>query len=104
MITNTTVESTTTTRIFLSAGQNALTTMIFCNTSVSDTELDVFVVPFGSNATPSTQILNGIPVPSGETFVLDSERLILEDGDSVYAQATVDGVITATVSSLGTGA
>lgn len=104
MITNTQVASATTTQVFLANGQQAITTMIFCNiSSVSDTELNVFVVPFGSNATPSTQIMKSVSIPAGETFVLDTERLILEDGDAVWAQATVNNVITATVSSLATG-
>jgi hypothetical protein len=104
MITNTVVASTTTTRVFLASGQQAITTMIFCNTSASsDSTLNVYVVPFGSNATPSTQIMKTVPVPAGETFVLDSERLILETGDAIYAQASVNNIITATVSSLATG-
>lgn len=104
MITNTQVPSATTAQVFLATGQQAITTMIFCNTSgVTDTALNVYVVPFGSNATPSTQIMKSVPIPAGETFVLDSERLILEDGDAIYAQATVNNLITATVSSLATG-
>jgi hypothetical protein len=104
MITNTQVPSATTAQVFLATGQQAITTMIFCNTSgVTDTALNVYVVPFGSNAAPSTQIMKSVPIPAGETFVLDSERLILEDGDAIYAQATVNNLITATVSSLATG-
>lgn len=104
MITNTVVPSATTAQIFLASGQQAITTMIFCNTSASsDSTLNVYVVPFGSNATPSTQIMKTVPVPAGETFVLDSERLILENGDAIYAQASVNNIITATVSSLATG-
>lgn len=104
MITNTLVASATTTQVFLANGQHALTTIIFCNTSASDdTTLNVYVVPLGSNANPATQIMKAVSIPAGETFVLDTERLILENGDAIYAQATVDQVITATVSSLATG-
>ena len=104
MITNSTVDSLTTTLVFQATGQQAITTLIFCNTSeVSDTTLDVYVVPFGSNATPGTQILKSIPLPAGETFSLDTERLILENNDAVYAQTTVPNIVTATISSLATG-
>lgn len=103
MISNAVIDSGTTTQVFLANGQHALTTIIFCNTSVSDTTLDVYVVPFGSNATPSTQIMKAVSIPAGETFVLDTERLILENGDAIYAQTSVNQVVTATVSSLATG-
>ena len=102
-ITNSQLASATTTRLFLASSQQAITTMIFCNTDpVNDTSVDVYVVPYGKNANPTTQIMKGVPIPAGETFVLDTERLILEINDAIYAQASVDMIITATVSSLTT--
>ena len=103
MITNTQIASTTTTQIFLSNGQNAVTTAIFCNTDNSTSAtLDVYAVPYGSNANAGTQIMKGVILPAGETFVMDTERLILENNDALYAQASVDGIITSTISSVGT--
>ena len=103
MITNSQLASVTTTRLFLAASQQAITTMIFCNTdSILNATLDVYVVPYGSNADASTQIMKGVSIPAGETFVLDTERLILETNDAIYAQASETMIITATVSSLTT--
>ena len=103
MITNTQLASTTTTQVFLASGQQAITTMIFCNTdSLTDATIDVYVVPYGSNASAGTQIMKSLSLPATETFVLDTERLILESNDAVYAQASSPNIITATVSSLAT--
>lgn len=103
MITNTQVASTTTSRLFLASGQTAVTTVIFCNvTTNTNVTIDGYCVPNGSNANSSTQIMKALPLTAGETFSLDSERLILENGDALYAQASVGACITVTVSSLQT--
>lgn len=104
-IKNTKIASTTTTQVFATttSTQAAITTMIFCNTdAVTDTSVDVYVVPFGKNATPGTQIMKELSLAATETFVLDTERLILEGGDAIYAQATVGDIVTVTVSSIQT--
>jgi hypothetical protein len=102
-IKNVKISSTTTTQIFVAPNQNAVTTMIFCNTSNDrDATLDVFAVPYGSNPSASTQIMNNVVIPATETFVLDTERLILELDDAIYAQASEDQIITATISTLST--
>jgi hypothetical protein len=102
-ITNSQLASATTTQLFLASAQQAITTMIFCNTDPTiDTTFDVYVVPYGGNANAGTQIMKGVPLPAGETFVLDTERLILETNDAIYAQAADDLIVTATISSLTT--
>jgi hypothetical protein len=95
--------ASTSTAVFSAEGQQAITTIIFCNTSeATDATINVFAVPFGSNAGVTTQIINQVSIPVAETFVMDTERLILEDGDVIYAQASQSDVITATVSSVST--
>ena len=100
-ITNTSIASTTTSRLFLSSGQNAITTMIFCNiTTGTAATMNLYIVPNGSNASPNTQVLNAISIPATETFMFDTEKIILENGDAIYAQASSSTTITATLSSI----
>jgi hypothetical protein len=99
-LTNTLISSTTTTAIFSSAGSNAITTMIFCNTGGVDGTLTVYAVASGNVIGTSTTILSAVPLPSTETFTLDTEKLILGQGDVIYAQASV-GTVGVTVSSVG---
>ena len=98
---NTRVQSIAT-QVFLAAGQQAVTTIVACNVSTVTSTLSMFAVPYGGNAGPSTQILNSIVLPPGETFGFDKERFVLEDGDGFYAQASVSDAITVTVSSVAT--
>lgn len=102
-IKNTQLTSTSVLQVFSATVQTALTTVIFCNVSpTTSTSINVYAVPFGASPLPSTQIMKSLPLAAGDTFVLDTERLILESNDSVWAQASVGNCITVTVSSLTT--
>jgi hypothetical protein len=100
-IINTSVQSIAT-PVFLATGQQAVTTIVACNVSTVTSTLSMFAVPYGGNAGPTTQILNNIVLPPGETFGFDKERFVLEDNDAFYAQASVSNAITVTVSSVAT--
>jgi hypothetical protein len=84
----------------------AVTTMLFCNTGLpqniytddGDTFLDLHLCKGGVSASSSNQVLNNIPIPAGETFSFDTEKIILEAGDIIKAATTSPTNITATVS------
>ena len=100
-IKNTLILSASTTQIFLAAGDQAVTTMIFCNTDAgTDAVIDVYIVPSGNLLGAGNQIMKNLSLPAGETFVLDSEKFILESGDAIYAQADVNNIVCATISSV----
>jgi hypothetical protein len=102
-ITNTYIHSTATTLIFLASGEQAITTVFFCNnSSVTDTSLDIYLTPAASAVSSGTQIIKSLPLPKSETFVFDAEKLILATGDKIHAQATVNDIVVATVSSVQT--
>jgi len=84
----------------------AVTTILFCNTALpeeiytdgADTFLDLHFCVGGVAAEDGNQVLNSIPIPAGETFSFDTEKIILEEGDVVKAATTSPTNITATVS------
>jgi hypothetical protein len=84
----------------------AVTTMLFCNTALpldiytdaGDTYLDLHLCKGGDSADDGNQVLNNIPIPAGETFSFDTEKIILEEGDIIKAATTSPTSITATVS------
>lgn len=87
------------TPVLIAAGENAVTCIVFCNTSlVTDATVTCWVVPSAIAVGPSNMILNEISLPAGETFSIDTERFILNDGDSVQAQASQDAIVCCTVS------
>lgn len=101
-ISNTAVLATNTV-IYTSSGNNAITTVIFCNTGVSDRTLTLYAVAnsTGSVGTPGTgnMIVNTLAVPAGETVSFDQEKLVLSNNDTLVAIGSGTG-ITATVSTL----
>jgi hypothetical protein len=42
-----------------------------------------------------------LTVPANDTYVIDSEKLILADGDKIYVTAGSDSAINVTVSTIG---
>jgi|APGre2960657404_1045060.scaffolds.fasta_scaffold01780_4 hypothetical protein len=102
-ITNTLILTTTATTVFTAVGDQAITTVMFCNTDpVNTCLLDVHVVPAAGVPTTATTILKSLSLPATETFVMDAEKLILSNGDSIQAQekAGYNQVVAATVSSV----
>ena len=84
------------TNIFLAVGQQAVTTMVFCNVTTVTNTVTVYAVPYGSNPEPGTMMINAVVLPGGETFAMDSERFVLEDNDAMYAKCTTNNAITPT--------
>ena len=93
-------------QVYEADGQNAITTMMFCNTSTNVTaNIDVYVVSDTSGYAPGpqTQILKTIPIPATETFVMDTEKFILENLDTIHVRSDQANVVTVTISSVSTG-
>lgn len=101
-IVNSSVGAGAPTQLYQSSGENAVTTIIFCNTGVVDTNLTVWMVPGGSSLNNTMMIMNSVYMPAGETFCMDTERFILGDGDSIFAQAVDSNLIASTVSYVST--
>ena len=112
-ITNNFIDATFTT-LYTSTGDTAITSMIFCNyadtdniggspgnvLTDADTFLDLHVVPSGGSASDENKILHQLKIPGGETFIMDTERLVLENGDTIVAQTTSPATVSATISSV----
>jgi hypothetical protein len=105
-ITNTTLTSTTPTTVFQAAGQQAITVMYICNTGNVDVTCNVYCANNGSSSSTDNMIYNqllitaGNTASSGDTYVISTEKLILDNGDFVDVEANVANVVTVTVSSI----
>ena len=86
-IASTLITNTATAIFTCPAGQEfALTTMFFCNYSASDVVLQSLnLVPSGGSASTTNRIVHNLTIPAGETFTIDSEKIILGSGDFVSA-------------------
>jgi len=91
---------TTNTDIIVSAANEAITVIYFCNTSGSAVTIQVYAVPNGDSPTTQNKIYQDVSIPAGDTYIVDKERLVLEAGDRIVATCSVPGVVSTTVSSM----
>ena len=105
-ITNTTLTSTSPVTVFQAAGQQAITVMYICNTGNVDVSCNVYCANSGSSSSTDNMIYNqllitaGNAASAGDTYVISTEKLILDNGDFVDVEANVANVVTVTVSSI----
>lgn len=93
--------TTSASAVYTSAGNTAISTMYLCNYSASDRTVTIYLVQSGSFATNVNIIYKDVPIAAGDTYIIDTERLILGNGDSVQALASAVSSITMTVSYIG---
>jgi len=95
-ITNTKI-NTGSTPVYTSVGDNAIVVAYFCNTSTNPAMFSVHAVPEGGTASGDNLIYANVNVTGNDTYVMDTEKLILGDGDSIWATSTEDDVIVVTI-------
>lgn len=101
MITNSIISNLQATQVFLASGEQAITTVFFCNQSDTvDCLVDVYLVPVGQTPGMESLVMKKLPLVANETFVFDTEKLVLSAGDSIYAQTSQPNTAVATVSSM----
>ncbi len=79
----------------------AVTTMYFCNTNTSPVTFTLHVVPAGFIANSNNIVYYNKVITSGDTYIIDWEKLVLGAGDTLRANANVGNAIVATVSTIG---
>jgi hypothetical protein len=106
-IKNKAIPATTDTSIYTSTDDNAITTIIVCNTNTTsgsgDRTLTLYAVGnnAGSVGTPAAgnMIVQTLTIPAGDTVSFDQEKMVLTNNDAIFAYASGTG-LTATVSTL----
>lgn len=110
-ITNGKINLTDTTLLTVPAGKRyAVTTLLVCNTQpedtggANDTTFDLHLVKSGQAkgyADPNSNIiLNNLKVAGADTFSFDTEKIVLEEGDSIVAMSQSPANLVATISYL----
>jgi hypothetical protein len=96
---------------YSSSGNNAITTLIICNKEIYNsgtptsglTYLYLYAVPqadVSGGAQDKHLIVNGLPIPAGETVSLDQEKMVLANGDAIFAKSDSPANLVMTVSTL----
>lgn len=91
------IETTGTDLVTVPSSENwAITTIIICNTFTVDptndqlgkTSFDLHLLQDGAVAGDANRVINGLELQAGETFTFDSEKIILSEGEKIYAIGT----------------
>jgi hypothetical protein len=98
-LTNTTL-TTSPAALFTSTGTNAVIVMYLCNIGATPAQFSLYAVPHGGTANSSTVIYSEVSLTGGDTYVLDTERLLLDNGDSIWGLASVAANIVVTVNTI----
>ena len=98
------VPGTTQTILIAASGNIAITVIYLCNTDTITRTMDVYAVPGGGAAVIGNKIYDAISIPAGDTFTIDTEKLVLTTLDEIRViplEADTTTAVIATVSTLG---
>lgn len=100
-ITNTRLLDTEITEVFQATGQQIISVVYLCNTSGSPVTVDVYCVNGDDSSAGSIEsiILSQLEITANDTYIMSTEKLILDDGDQLEVRANIADVLTVTVSS-----
>ncbi len=98
------------TSIYTSTGNNAIVTLIICNTgnpdpagvdeTINSSTVSINFVKLGDVSNVANTVVKNLIVPAGETIFFSDEKVVLENGDQVRATASVANLLSITVSTL----
>lgn len=101
MITATNLADTSQTDVFVSSGENGITTLMICNhTTSTDAVVDAWVIPNGSVIGNANQILKSLTIVASDTFVMDMEKLVLSNGDKIVVKSSIADTVNTVISSM----
>ena len=95
--------NTTVGNIFVATGTqgNVISVAYFCNRNGTTTTFSLHLVPSGQSATANNIVYSNKAITSGDTYILELEKIILANGDMLQASANTANAIVATVSTIG---
>lgn len=100
-ITNATVTTGTAANIYVSSGNSVVATVYFCNVVGSDVVINLHAVPDGGSVSAGTLIYKDLLISPNDTYIMDVEKLLLSNNDTLRANSNVANSVTATASFTG---
>ena len=99
-ITNTTL-GTSVANIHVSSGNTVVSVAYICNLDTSARTFNLYAVQTSGTAGGTNQIYSNVQIASKDTFVIDMEKLVLANGESLKAKIDSGTSVVATVSYVG---
>lgn len=76
--------------LITASGNIAVTTMYLCNKSAEAISVNIFLTPNGGDDYGNNIIYSNLTIQAQDTYVLENERLLLSNGDSVRGNVYPD--------------
>ena len=76
----------------------AITSMFFCNRATDVAFLTIYLVPKNKNPSQLNITIKQLAINTGDTFSFDTEKIILGEGDSIWASADRNNALNAFLS------
>jgi hypothetical protein len=93
--------TTTVANIYASSGNSVMSVAYLCNYSASPVTVNVFAVISGGTASSSNIIYSNVVITAGDTLVIDKEKIVFGNGETLKANASANSAVTSTVSYTG---
>ena len=101
-ITNFQVAATTGSAAFTASADTAVTVIYITNKSETDGTVDVYVTPNGASVSENHLVYTQLSVKARDTYIIDTEKMILENGAKIYIVAPDSAAqFNATISTIG---
>ena len=85
--------------IYTSSGSSATTAIFLMNNNAAARTVQIYVVPSGGSVTTSTKIIKDLVIDPADTYIINTEKLVLANGDTIQVTSSDDATsIYATVS------
>ena len=97
-ITNSAVTNLEAANIYASTGETTVVTMYIANYTASSVSANLYLVQAAGTASTANQILTNLTIGAYDTYVMNTERLTLANGEMIQANANAATSLTATVS------
>ena len=94
-----------TNHIFQASENSAVTSIHLCDISSSDATVNIYLLPTDGSTTVPTEnnkLYNGLTLKATDTYVIDTEKMILSNGDKIFIEfPDSTGQVIATISTIG---
>lgn len=88
------------TTVYTSSGQTVITSMFFMNDNVAARTITIHIVKSGDTASTSNTIIKDLTIDPADTYVINMEKIVFDNGDMVQCTASVAGSVYPTVSTV----
>tara|TARA_B100001109_G_C18781858_1_gene435766 strand:- start:335 stop:664 length:330 start_codon:yes stop_codon:yes gene_type:complete len=91
--------------VFQASEDTAVTSIHLCNVTSSDAVVNIYLLPSDGSTTVPTEnnkIYNSLTIQGTDTYIIDTEKMILSSGDKIYVESPdSSSSVVATISTIG---